>query len=322
MMNLPGGATDIRATLRDRATIVVPPAMPSWGDLVWQAMPGQATEVQREQGVRLGQLQAATRAWGEAQGLPVLHATEAAFYAVVGTHAEDASLAEALARLVLWIYVLDDWYDHPATRTSSLRVALRETRAALIASAPTEPARTLLARQITVCAAAMRQELRWDALWATGSLTDCPNPTSYLANGVASIGMLPVMAQCCAAEAAPLTCWHQARRAIRFGGQVVRLANDLSAADHDARHGKLTALPIAARFHPTGDPKQIALGWLAQGVQSLQNDLDDLPPSSLRHCLAHVTAFAYAVYGSAGAFGRMREPQPTSVAQAARKSGA
>ena len=302
MMNLPGDARDIVQLLSDPAAIVAPPTAPEWAQLVWRACPGAATPAQQRQAQRLLVLRQVTRDWCAAQGLSPLHANEAAFYAVVGAAPDDTWLAALLARLVVWIYALDDAYDHPTLATPQVGAALAHARSALLAEVPAGSARALLRRQMTACRSGMRQEVRWNALLRAGATADFPTPGIYLANGVRSIGILPVMALCCASARDPLALWNASRATIEAAGRVIRLANDIGTAANDALMGKLNALTVAAQGNAADVAEQRALHWLHASVEAVERGSAAMEASALKYCLLQVTAFAYAVYGALGAF--------------------
>ncbi len=90
-----------------------------WIVLVDEALPGQATDRQREQTARMARAQADLRAWAAEEGLPQEHIEASAVYAAGSTPADwPWEVTRGLARLVWWGYTFDSFVDQPALRES------------------------------------------------------------------------------------------------------------------------------------------------------------------------------------------------------------
>jgi hypothetical protein len=162
MPTLPERATSILGVLARQTPVPVsvPVFVPSpdttlraqaqpfdWRAIVEAKKPGSKTDSQREQALRVRRVIEALHAWVRERDLPVEHAEEAALYAVVSTSPSTPdSRTLALALVVLWIYLLDDFLDRrsvadpatPATLPAGQALALidRDLAAILAPLAP------------------------------------------------------------------------------------------------------------------------------------------------------------------------------------------
>src|SRR5262245_51468636 len=118
MPTLPERATSILGVLARQAPSAdaMPPPGPAcsfdWQALVEAKKPGSKSESQRQQALRVRQMLGDLHAWAQARGLPGEHVEEAALYEVVcTTPATSDARALAVAQVVFWIYLLDDFLD-------------------------------------------------------------------------------------------------------------------------------------------------------------------------------------------------------------------
>jgi Terpene synthase family 2, C-terminal metal binding len=113
MPTLPERATSILSVLgRFSSAQGNPPPAFEWRALVEAKRPGGASETQRRQAARLKRTLMELREWADTRGLAREHIEESAVYATVCTALDSPpGHARALALVIYWIYLLDDFLD-------------------------------------------------------------------------------------------------------------------------------------------------------------------------------------------------------------------
>lgn len=90
-----------------------------WESIVADELPGNASPAHIAQYARVKHHHQLLTAWCMTWHLPVEHVEESAFYATVTTQPDwDATIAEDLGKIILWIYVIDDYLDKHETPVS------------------------------------------------------------------------------------------------------------------------------------------------------------------------------------------------------------
>jgi hypothetical protein len=113
MPTLPERATSILVVLgRFSSAQGNPSPAFEWRALVEAKRPGGASETQRRQAARLKRTMMELREWADTHGLAHEHIEESAVYATVCTSLDSPpGHARALALVIYWIYLLDDFLD-------------------------------------------------------------------------------------------------------------------------------------------------------------------------------------------------------------------
>jgi hypothetical protein len=97
-----------------------------WPSLVADARPGNASEPQRRQALRLASVQGDLASWLSSHSLAADHLEESALYATVTTPPTMAlASVMSVARTIAWIYAIDDFIDKPDAVAVSSRAQTR-----------------------------------------------------------------------------------------------------------------------------------------------------------------------------------------------------
>lgn len=184
----------------------------------------------------------------------------------------------------------------------------------------------LVAQQLALCAATMRQEALWNTIFArAGEDAALPEFADYLRGAAISIGMPSVAAVAASFEELPYVMWQRGQTAIEAGGRVVRLTNDLHTYFADVDEGKVSAITLRLRelelpvsgFDPETSAEvreaqasvaldlAAAVADFARGIPRLAED------GPLGYYVRRAVAFALAVYGDGST---LRHERRTEVA--------
>jgi hypothetical protein len=169
----------------------------------------------------------------------------------------------------------------------------------------------LVARELALCAAGMRQEILWNVTFARHpEYLALPSLESYLHGGEVSIGMPAVAAVMASFEQDPSRAWQRGLKAILAGGRVVRLTNDLHTYFADVEEGKVTAVSIGLHelgYRATGlDPEtsgevrhaqEHLVRELTHAIGAFAGRYTQMIEGPLSCCVRYAVAFALAVYG-------------------------